>query len=230
MPRSGNFNVNYRLELSIFRTTKQKVVLLAALLALFGIPLLAGNYLLYILNFVFIAVIAVLGLNIVTGYAGLINLGQGALLAVGAYATAILAGYGLPFWIVIPLAGGAATFIGLLVGLPSLRLEGLYLAIATLAFHMVALFAISHGDSITGGFDGIKLARPALGGFVLDSPRKFYYLAAFLAVLFIFLAVNLVRSRFGRALVAVRDRDVVASHARHPRRLAARVQALPAQV
>lgn len=211
MPRSGNYNVNYRLELSIFRTIKQKIVLCAALVVLFAIPLVAGNYLIYLINFCFIAVIAVLGLNVVTGYAGQISLGQGALVAVGAYSTAIFANYGLPFWLVIPLAGGAATLIGLLVGLPSLRLEGLYLAITTLAFHMITLYAISHGGSFTGGHDGMKLAPPALGGFALDTPRKFYYLAAFLAVLFIFLAVNLVRSRVGRALVAIRDRDVVAS-------------------
>lgn len=211
MPRSGNYNINYRLELSIFRTIKQKVVLCIALLILFCIPLVAGNYLVYLFNFVFIAVIAVLGLNVVTGYAGLISLGQGALLAVGAYSAAILGGHGLPFWLGIPLAGVATGFVGLLVGLPSLRIEGLYLAIATLAFHMITLYVISHGGGITGGVEGLNLAHPALGGFVFDTPQRFYYLAGFLAVFFIFLTVNLVRSRVGRALIAVRDRDVVAS-------------------
>jgi len=207
VPRSGNFNVNYRLELSIFRTIKQKVVLCVALLIIFGIPLVFGHYLIYLFNFVFIAVIAVMGLNILTGYAGLISIGHGALLAVGAYSSAILAGYGLPIWLVIPLAGVATGFIGILVGLPSLRIEGLYLAIATLAFHMITIYAISHGGSFTGGFDGLHLARPTF----LNTPLKFYYLAAFLVVFFIFLTVNLGRSRVGRALVAIRDRDVVAS-------------------
>ncbi len=103
-----------------------------------------------------IAVIAAMGLNILTGFTGQISLGNAAFLAVGAYATAFLAGHGVPFLIACPAAGLIAAIAGMVFGIPSLRLKGLYLAMATLAAHFIVEFTATHWESVTGGVAGIS--------------------------------------------------------------------------
>ncbi|HIM55353.1 MAG TPA: branched-chain amino acid ABC transporter permease, partial [Candidatus Latescibacteria bacterium] len=172
---------------------------------------LGGNYLLYLVNLTAIAAIVAMGMNLLLGCAGLISLGHAAFLAVGAYTAAILANrLGLPVWMTVALSGLVTGGIGVIVGLPALRIKGLYLGLATLAFQFITDHVIVHAESLTGGANGMIVPAPALGSFAFDTDLRFYYIAAPLALLLGLAMVNLQRSRFGRALVAIRDSDVAA--------------------
>ena len=156
--RCGDFRETYREDMAIFETRFARVLLLVFLAALAFAPSFASYFWMDVLNRILIAVIAATGLNILTGFTGQISLGNAAFLAVGAYSTAFLAGrLGLPFPIVIPLAGLLTAGVGMIFGIPSLRLKGLYLAVATLAAHFVIEFTASHWDSVTGGVNGISV-------------------------------------------------------------------------
>lgn len=184
-------------------------LLLAVLLAL---PLVAPAYIANYGTLIFIAATGAVGLNLVTGTAGLISLGHAGFLALGAYTTAILVSdHG---WALLPAmaaAGGVSALVSLLVGIPSLRLKGLYLAITTLAFSIITTTLILEASSITGGSGGKMVVRPHLFGFSLESGRAIYYLALAVVVLAVLGALNLLRSRVGRAWGALRDYDIAAS-------------------
>ncbi|NKB69211.1 MAG: branched-chain amino acid ABC transporter permease [Candidatus Latescibacteria bacterium] len=206
---------SYSEDMQLFRTGVKKVwfgILVAALaIAPWAGAALGGNYVPYLLNLTGIAVIVALGLNLLTGSAGLISLGHAGFLATGAYTAGILATkLAFPFWMTVTIAGLVSGAIGVVVGLPALRLRGLYLALATLAFHFILMHVVSHWESMTGGANGLMVPRPALGSFVFDTDIRFYYLTATLALLLGLGMANLMRSRFGRALVALRDSDVAA--------------------
>ncbi len=186
----------------------------AALGVLFGavIPLSLHEYYLSIANLVWIAVIGALGLNILVGYTGQVSIGHGAFMSVGAYTAANLANrLGSP-WPVNLLAGGLmAALIGAIVGIPSLRIKGLYLAIATLAGQLIIEWTINHVTFISGGVQAsIEVARPRLGPMVLDSQRHMYYFLLAFVVLSIVGTMNLMRTRVGRAFIAIRDQDIAA--------------------
>jgi branched-chain amino acid transport system permease protein len=132
-------------------------------------------------------------------------------MGVGAYAAAILASrFGLPFWISIPAGGAVATCAGIVVGAPSLRIKGLYLAIATLSAQVILEWIFTNWTSVTGGIRGLNVAPASIAGFRLDTDERMYFLILGAAVVHFLLASNLRRSRWGRAFVAVRDRDVAA--------------------
>jgi branched-chain amino acid transport system permease protein len=183
-----------------------------ALIFLVIVPLTLHDYYLSILNLIFIAVVGALGLNILVGYTGQISLGHGAFMSVGAYTAANLAvKLGLPFWLTLPAGGLMAAAIGVLVGIPSLRIKGLYLAIATLAGQLIIEWTINHVPAISGGAQtSIEVDRPDLFGFVLNTQGRLYYFLLFFAVLAIIATLNLMRSRIGRAFIAVRDQDIAA--------------------
>ncbi len=174
------------------------------------LPFFASTYWLDVANRVGIAVIAAMGLNLLTGYTGQISLGNAAFLAVGAYSTAALAGRGVPFALTIPLAGLLSALVGMVFGIPSLRLRGLYLAMATLAAHFIVEFTAVHWDFMTGGVNGISIPAPSFFGLALDSDRRIYWLILPLAVFHLWFARNLFRSRVGKAFIAIRDHDVSA--------------------
>jgi len=186
----------------------------AALAVLFFlvIPLTLHEYFLSVANLVWIAVIGALGLNILVGYTGQVSIGHGAFMSVGAYTAANLANrLGSP-WPVNLLAGGLmAALIGAIVGIPSLRIKGLYLAIATLAGQLIIEWTINHVTFISGGVQAsIEVARPRLGPMVLDTQRAMYYFLLVFVVLAIVGTMNLMRSRIGRAFIAIRDQDIAA--------------------
>jgi branched-chain amino acid transport system permease protein len=209
--RCGDFRRTYAEDMAIFETSIARRLLLGLLALLLLVPAFAGGYWLDVLNRILVAVIAATGLNILTGFTGQISLGNAAFLAVGAYATAFLAGrWGLPFPLVIPLAGLLAALVGMVFGVPSLRLKGLYLAVATLAAHFVIEFVVTHWDSMTGGVNGISVPAPRLGPLELDGDRKLYYLTLPLAVGLLLFAKNLFRTKVGKAFVAIRDQDISA--------------------
>ena len=197
--------------MKMFKTTGAKIFMMSLIIIMLLFPLFLSNYIIGLLTLCAIAAIGAIGLNILTGYTGQISLGVGAFLGVGGYTSAILTStYGLSFWIALPLAGILTAFIGGLFGIPSLRLKGLYLAIATLAAQVIILFVISRWDSLTGGTDGMVLNRPTVSGFSFSINTSYYYLCVILLILTTLYAINLIRTRTGRAFLAVRDRDVAA--------------------
>jgi branched-chain amino acid transport system permease protein len=209
--RCGDFRTSYRQDAAIFDTNFQRVALAALLVALAALPLFASHYLLDIACRTGIAVIAAMGLNILTGFTGQISLGNAAFLAVGAYSTAYLAGkLGLPFPIVIPAAGLVTAIVGMFFGVPSLRLKGLYLAMATLAAHFIVEFVVVHWESVTGGVNGASVPAANLGPLELGSDRQIFWLVLPTAALMLVFARNLFRTRVGKAFVAVRDQDISA--------------------
>jgi branched-chain amino acid transport system permease protein len=208
--RCGDFRQTYVADMAIFETALARRLLYLFLFVLALAPLVAGGFWMDVLNRVLIAIIAATGLNILTGFTGQISLGNAAFLAVGAYATAWLSGKGLPFLVVIPAAGLLTALIGMVFGVPSLRLKGLYLAVATLAAHFVIEFGITHWESVTGGVNGISVPPASLGGLVLKGDRPLFYLILPLTIAMLLFAKNLFRTKVGKAFVAIRDQDISA--------------------
>jgi branched-chain amino acid transport system permease protein len=207
----GNFKETYAADEALFRTPASRAGLAVLLAAALVFPFVAGDYLLYLADLVGIFAIAALGLNILTGYTGQISLGHAAFVGVGAYATAIVATrLGLPFWLSVPAGGLAACLAGAVVGLPSLRIKGLYLAIATLAAQVIFEWVFTNWTSVTGGIRGLNVEPASLFGFAFDSDRRIYFLVFGLVALLAYGAANLFRTRVGRAFIAVRDRDISA--------------------
>jgi len=183
----------------------------AGLLVLAALPWLVNSYLLLLATTVLIWTVGLLGLNLITGNAGLISLGYSGFLAVGAYANAILQlDAGMPALLAIPAGGVVAALFGLLIGLPSLRLSGLYLAITTLAFAVILNSVIVEGGDFTRGSEGIGVPQLSVGGFSLDTSFRFYYVCLAIAAFFTFVTRNLERSYFGRSLLALREYETAA--------------------
>lgn len=177
-------------------------------LALVVLPFVGDDYVRYMSCLTAITVISVVGLNILTGSTGLMSIGHAAFNGVGAYACAVAAGaWGLPFWLAIPFGGLVAAAAGVIVGLPSLRIKGLYLAIATLAAQFVFVFVAQHWTSVTGGDRGLPVPSIDLGVAKLDSDFALYWLIVPIAFAMCQFASNLFRTRIGRAFIAVRERD-----------------------
>lgn len=176
-------------------------------------PLWGNPYLLGVTNQIALYSIVVLGLNLFIGYAGQISLGHAAFFALGAYGSALLSGEaGINPWLSLLLAVLAAALIALLVGIPTLRLHGHYLAMATLGFNLVIYLVLVQWDAMTGGPSGYAGIRPlALGGFAFASDLRLHYLVWGVALFCLTLALNLVRSGVGRALAAVAGDEVAAA-------------------
>ncbi len=176
------------------------------------LPLTVSEYYLSIVNLVSIAVVGALGLNILVGYTGQISIGHGAFMSVGAYTAANLATRaGTPFWIALPLGSLIAAVVGVVVGIPSLRIKGLYLAIATLAGQLMIEWTINHVTWISGGVQAsIVMPRPTVAGRPIASQRAMYLFLLVFVTLAIVATLNLMRSRVGRAFVAIRDHDIAA--------------------
>jgi branched-chain amino acid transport system permease protein len=209
--RIGDFKESYAADEALFRTPTARAWLGVLLAALAVFPFLAGDYLLYLANLVGVLAIGALGLNILTGYTGQISLGHAAFMGVGAYAAAIAATrFAAPFWLAVPLGGIAACLAGAVVGVPSLRIKGLYLAIATLAAQVIFEWVFTNWTGVTGGIRGIHVAPASLLGFDFDTDRRTYFLVVALAALHAYGAANLFRTRVGRAFVAIRDHDLSA--------------------
>jgi branched-chain amino acid transport system permease protein len=205
----GNYREDYAQELTIFETWYGRVSLIVFLILLFGVaPFVLDRYLLYILNNIGIMAIAAIGLNILVGYTGQISLGHGAFFGVGAYAGAILATRaGLPFYVCIPAAGMITAMVGMIFGIPSGRLKGLYLTIATLAGQFIIEYVLIQWDSLTKGTMGITLPEPNILGVNIAGDKSFFFVIFICLVCMTWFAVNIMRSKFGRAFIAIRDND-----------------------
>ncbi|MFM9850937.1 MAG: branched-chain amino acid ABC transporter permease [Hyphomicrobiaceae bacterium] len=210
---SGVFKTTYAADMALYPLPIARWAVGAfAVLFVAVVPLILHEYYLSIFNLVFIAIVGALGLNILVGYTGQISVGHAAFMSVGAYTAANLAvKLDLPFWITLPAGGLMAALIGALVGIPSLRIKGLYLAIATLASQLIIEWVINHTPAISGGAQAsIEVPRPTVLGHHLKTQGELYYFLLFFAVLAIVATLNLVRSRIGRAFVAIRDQDIAA--------------------
>ena len=209
--RTGAFHENYAEEMATFKSRRQLGTVAVLLLFLFVCPLFLSDRMLTILTTVGIAVISVHGLNILTGYCGQISIGHSGFMAVGGYTSAILcAKLGWPFWAALPCGALAAGIAGLLFGLPSLKIKGFYLIMATIAAQFIIIWIIIQLRSITGGTDGLLVPKPTLGPIALSTKTNYYYLVMVFAVLATITAHNIVRTRAGRAFIAIRDNDLAA--------------------
>jgi branched-chain amino acid transport system permease protein len=174
-------------------------------------PVVLGAYGLNILSMIFVMGIGILGLNLLTGVTGLISLGHAGFLLIGAYAQAILTtDYHLPAWLALFISGVVAALASLVVGVPSLRLKGLYLAITTLAFAFIVQHVVLFAEGLTHGSEGMAVAPLVLLGYAIETDQPFFYVALAMLVLFVLITLNLMRTRIGRAWLAVRDHDIAA--------------------
>ncbi len=205
----GNFKERYEEELKVFSTDFGRLWSAVGVAILFAVvPFVSGPYTLYILNMVGIASIAAVGLNILIGFTGQISLGHGAFLGVGAYSAAILStNLNMPCWISVPSAALITAIVGMIFGVPSVRLKGLYLTIATLAGQFIIEYLLVHWEGLTRGTMGITLPPASLLGIDVAGDRNFFFLIYVSLGLTVWTAVNLIRTKFGRAFIAIRDND-----------------------
>ena len=182
----------------------------ALVLLMAAAPWIVSEYWLAQLTFVLIYSIVGLGLMLLAGFTGLFSLGHAAFLGVGAYTQAALTQAGVPFPIALLVAGLLSAAVGMVVGLPALRVKGIYLGIATLAFGFIVEEVFARWESVTGGNAGIHLKAPELLGWKLESGESFYGLCLVVTVLATLAILNLLRSPTGRAFVAIRDSEISA--------------------
>ncbi|MBU2510749.1 branched-chain amino acid ABC transporter permease [bacterium] len=205
-----NFKVSYREDMALLQNQGQKTWLMILVLMLIVVPLFLTRYQLSILNEMSIAIIGALGLNLLIGYTGQLSLAHGAFVAIGAYSSGIITGkLGLPFLVSLPLSGLIAASLGLIIGIPSLRLKGLYLALGTLAFGFVIEYILQHWD-FTQGDLGMAIKQISIFNWTIKSQLQYFYLYVSLAFGAVVVTNNLVRSKIGRSFLAIRDRDVAA--------------------
>lgn len=203
--KCGVFHTSYRQEDRLFATKVGRAWLWGFVLTMLACPLFLDFYLLSVVNLACIAVIGAVSLNLLTGSCGQISLGHGAFVGVGAYATAWFAAQGVPFYLALPLGGAVTAVVGMFFGIPSLRLKGIYLAIATLAAQLILEYVFLRWGAVTGGSNGMMVETPTLFGFAFDDDVKMFYLLFGFAALTVLAATNILRTRQGRAFVAVRD-------------------------
>ncbi len=208
----GTINDSYGKDMAIVRTRLQWILLLGFLVLVFVFPMFpfSSDYVIRVINNILITVILVHGLNLLMGYAGQVSLGQGAFMAVGAYTTALLGHkFGVPFWLALPASALSAGLVGIVFGAPSLRIKGVYLALATIAAQFIVLWVVRYVSAF-GGVTGVPSPPATIGSVVITTQKGNYYLIAILTVIMTFFATNIARSRVGRAFVAIRDNDLAA--------------------
>jgi branched-chain amino acid transport system permease protein len=201
---------NYYEDVQLFTSGVIVFWFCSLLLFLAVFPFLFKNYYVYVANYMAINIIVVLGLNLLVGYTGQISLGHAGFFAIGAYSTIILmTKLHFPFLLALPAAGFIAAFFGFLLGLPALRLEGPYLAIATLGFGLTVTQVIGKIE-LFGGRQGLHAPDLIIGPWHLDSDKDFYFLLIALTVLLALAARNLIKTKVGRAFISIRDADIAA--------------------
>jgi len=209
---SGTFNLSYAQDMQFVRTTSRKVLLILFVFLIYIFPTMFGSrYLLHLLIVFCIWIIASHGLNILTGLCGQISLGHAGFFGIGAYSTGILANsFNLPFWITIPAAGFISSLVGIIFGLPSVRIKGFYLALTSMAAHFIFLYLGLHWESLTGGAHGLTIPYAAFGNFSMDTPQKFYPFALTFCIIMTYVYISFARTSLGRAFIATKNNDVAA--------------------
>ena len=205
-----HYDTSYRDSQALLRYPVGRIAYAVLLLILLAIPWLLPRYYVGEMSYLFIMCIASLGLMVLVGYTGQVSLGHSAFIAIGAYSHTWLLSQGLPLPLAMCLAVAMTGAVGLVIGLPAIRVSGLYLAMVTLAFAILTEHVIGHWKSVTGGFNGLSVGNPVLLGFDLSGLKPFYYLCLGLLVLVVLGLVNLLRAKTGRAFMGVRDSEAAA--------------------
>jgi branched-chain amino acid transport system permease protein len=189
------------------RLKKIGVSLLFALLLI--VPQFLDSYLIYLINLTFIHIILAVGLNLLTGCSGQVSLGHAGFYAIGAYTSALLIiTLKIPFWFSMPLGGVSAALVGFAIGIPALRLTGFYLALVTLGFNEIVHLVSVHWDGLTQGTRGLMLPKVSIGPYDFGSDYSFYYIILFITLFLLWVARNLMRTKTGRALIAIRESEI----------------------
>ena len=204
------FKTRYEQDIALFKHGGQKFWYALLAVALLAAPFVLSEYALSQFTFIGIYAIVCLGLMLLSGFTGQVSLGHAGFLAMGAYTEAWLQSMGWPFVLSLTMSALVAGVTGILVGLPALRIKGMYLAIATLAFGFIIEEAVVHAESITGGNAGRQLEKLVIAGIDFDDGTNYYYLVTAITVLCVLCVLNLLRSPTGRAFVAIRDSEVSA--------------------
>jgi len=204
------FKTDYAQDINLAKHGGQVFWYSTLMLVLLAAPWLVAEYWLAQLTFILIYAIAGLGLMLLAGFTGLFSLGHAAFLGVGAYTQAVLTNAGLPFPIALACAAGLSAAVGVVVGLPALRVKGIYLGMATLSFGFIVEEVLARWESVTGGNAGIRIKPPDIFGWTLDSGEAFYFLCLLITVLATLGILNLLRAPTGRAFVAIRDSEISA--------------------
>ncbi len=205
-----DYHRRYRDGFALLRNPGQRWSYGLLMAVLCALPWLATPFVLGELSYVFILCIASLGLMVLTGYTGQVSLGHAAFVAIGAYTHAWLLSRGVPVVLSLPLAGLVCAGSGWLLGIPAIRVSGLYLAMVTLAFAIIVEQVIGQWASVTGGFTGLAVAEARVAGLALDGPRTFYFFCLLVLVAVLLALLNLLRSGLGRAFIGVRDSEAAA--------------------
>ena len=205
------FKTDYAQDLQLFKHGGQTFWYGALAVALVFVPWLLSPYFVSQLTFVLIYSIVALGLMLLSGFTGQISLGHAAFLAVGAYTEGVLAAKGWPFPFSMAAAALTAGIVGVIVGTPALRVKGIYLAIATMAFNIIVEEVLARWESMTGGNTGLQVGPLAMFGWTAQDEREMYYVALVITALVTLGVVNLLRSPTGRAFVAIRDSEISAA-------------------
>jgi len=208
---SGTFSQKYGQDMAIMRTKTQWIFLALLVAFLASFPLWASDTVLTFSILAGITIISVHGLNILTGNCGLLSMGHSGFMMVGGYAMAILCSkLGWPFWVALPAAGLIAGVVGIVFGLPSLRIKGFYLIMATVAAYFIIHWLVLQFRDLTGGTEGLSVPRADLFGLTIKGKESYFYMVLVLAGLATVVAKNILRTRAGRAFVAIRDNDLAA--------------------
>lgn len=208
---SGTFAQTYGQDMALYRTKTNWIFLAILLIFLFTIPRWASVSTLTLATIIGINVIAAHGLNILTGNCGLVSLGHAGFMMVGGYAMAILCNtVGVPFILALPIAAVVAGIVGIIFGLPSLRIKGFYLIMATVAAYFIIHWLVLQFRSLTGGTEGMPVPPPDIFGWSLRPKETYFYVVIVLAIIATLVAKNVLRTRAGRAFVAIRDNDLAA--------------------
>ncbi|RJP53034.1 MAG: branched-chain amino acid ABC transporter permease [Anaerolineaceae bacterium] len=213
VPRpAGEFDTTYAYDMATIRRNWQWWLLIAFIVSLYALPFYASQSIVSLVNRIAITVIAIQGLNLLTGYTGQISLGQAAFMTTGGYISALLVNLaGWHFLAALPAAALGAGIVGLLFGLPSLRVKGFYLTMSTLAAQfIIPWFTRNIFPDILNGAQGVNVRVPFMFGIEFNSPQKYIYLSLTALVLTTIAAHNISRSRLGRAFIAIRDHDLAA--------------------
>jgi branched-chain amino acid transport system permease protein len=204
------FKTSYEQDIRLFRDRVDAFWYGLLALLVVGLPFAIDEYYVGETSWVFIYALCGLSLMVLVGYTGLVSLGHAAFLGIGAYAHAYFLQQGLPWIAAMVLAVLITTAAGFVVGLPALRMTGIYLAIATLAFAVIIQEVFTRWESVTHGFAGMPVDKPTIFGVTFDDDRSFYYLCLFFLVVSLWLTRNLLRSPTGRAWIAIRDSEIAA--------------------
>jgi branched-chain amino acid transport system permease protein len=208
---SGVFAQTYGQDMAMTRTKGNWVFLAILMVFVFTIPQWASNSTLTLATVIGFTIISAHGLNILTGNCGLVSMGHSGFMMVGGYAAAILVvKLGLPFWVAAPLAALVAGAVGIIFGLPSLRVKGFYLIMATVAAYFIIHWLVLQFRGLTNGTDGLLMPRADVLFGTVTTKSQYYYIVMALTVLATLVAKNILRTRSGRAFVAIRDNDLAA--------------------